>query len=139
MKATLPYLVFNGNCREAITFYQSCLGGNLEVMSFAAAGFNDLPNADDLVVHACLLNGDLNLMASDCPPDQPVTIGSNVSVYLECEAPDEVGRLYDALLAGGEDVMAPHDAFWGARFAMLKDRFGVHWMLSHGPEGDAKA
>ena len=70
------------------------------------------------------------LMASDCPPDRPTVSGSNFSVCLTCESVAEEDRLFAALSAGGKVTLPLHDAFWGDRFGMLTDRFGISWMLS---------
>lgn len=131
MKAITPYLNFDGNCREAMTFYQRCLGGELHVMTFGEGEFESPPEAKDRVIHARLQRGDVVLMASDTMPGMPYEQGNDVWLSLQCESDDEVGSLYAALSAGGHEVMAPHDAFWGARFAMLTDRFGMNWMLNH--------
>jgi PhnB protein len=61
----------------------------------------------------------------------PFQQGNNVWLNFVCESDDEVASLYDALSTGGKEIMAPHDAFWGARFAMFTDRFGVNWMLNY--------
>jgi PhnB protein len=132
MKGATPYLIFNGNCREAMTFYQSCLGGELNVMTFGEAGQKSAPEEKDRVMHARLANGSLVLMASDNMPGMDYTQGNNVWTTLDFDSDEEVDRLYAILNAGGKDAMAPSDTFWGAYFAMLTDRFGFHWMLNHG-------
>lgn len=130
MKGITAYLNFDGNCREAMTFYQRCFGGELEVMTFGQGDFEVPPGAEDRLVHAYLSRGPLTLMASDTMPGMEYRQGNHVWLSLECESDDEVQSLFDALSEGGQAVMAPHDAFWGARFAMLVDRFGMSWMLS---------
>jgi PhnB protein len=132
MTGTTPYLVFNGNCREAMTFYQSCLGGELSIMTFGESGQKTAPEAKDRVMHARLANGATVLMASDNMPDMEYQLGDNVWTCLECDSDEQVDKLYAILNAGGKDSMAPSDTFWGAYFAMLTDRFGFHWMLNHG-------
>ncbi len=131
MKHVLPYLIFDGDCREAMRFYHQCLGGELFEMTFAEADAPSPPEAKDRLVHAAVKREAFMLMASDTMPGMPFTVGNNVSVYLACDSDDEVQSLYDQLTMGGKEGMKPHDAFWGARFAMLIDRFGVNWMLAH--------
>lgn len=135
MKAATPYLIFDGNCREAMTFYQSCLGGELNIMTFAESGQSSSPEQDNRVMHARLANGSLVLMASDNMPGGPYHQGDNVWTTLDFDSDEEVDRLYGLMNAGGEGSMAPKDTFWGAYFAMLTDRFGFHWMLNHGKPG----
>lgn len=134
MRRILPYLAFDGNCREAMTFYQGCLGGELEVMTFGDAPMETPPGQEERVVHAALTAGPVLLMASDTLPGMEYARGDAVSVYLDCESDEEVEALFRSLSEGGRRTMPPEDAFWGARFAMCSDRFGIQWMLSHAKE-----
>ncbi|HEV2149646.1 MAG TPA: VOC family protein [Longimicrobiaceae bacterium] len=131
MREITPYLNFDGSCREAMTFYQRCLGGELHVMTFADGGFDSTPGAEERVLHARLVRGPTMLMASDTMPGTPYQQGTDIHLNFFLDSDEEVETLYPALSEGGQEVMAPHDAFWGARFAMFVDRFGVHWMLNH--------
>jgi PhnB protein len=131
MKAITPYLNFDGTCREAMTFYQKAIGGELFLTTFGDAAFESPPESKDRVIHARLANGEAVVMASDTMPGTPYQQGNDVWLNIVCESDDEVGRLYGALVEGGREVMAPHDAFWGSRFAMLTDRFGINWMFNH--------
>lgn len=133
MKQLTAYLNFDGNCREAMEFYRQALGGELQVMRFGdgEGKFEIAPGTADRVLHAHLANGAFVLMASDTMPGMPFTVGNSVWLMLPCDDDGEVERLFGALSAGGREIMAPHDSFWGARFAMLTDRFGMNWMLSH--------
>ena len=130
MKETSPYLIFNGNCREAMTFYQQCIGGELHMQTFGEVGADTTSESRDWLIHARLAKGATVLMSSDNMPGNPFVQGNNVWVSLACESVDEVQSLFSDLSAGGAPMMPPHDAFWGARFAMFSDRFGVNWMLT---------
>jgi PhnB protein len=129
------YLTFDGNCREAMTFYQQCLGGELQVMSFRdipADEFQPPEEALDRVMHACLTGTTFSLMASDTMPGTAgFTIGNHVSLVLTCQNPAEVDARVAALSAGGTVSMPPADVFWGSYFAMLTDQFGMSWMVSY--------
>lgn len=131
MKALTPYLIFDGNCKEAMEFYQRCLGGELFTMPWEQAPDGTPPATPDRLIHAALTNGEMLLMSSDGQPGEAVQQGDSVMLSLGCDSDDEVADLYARLMDGGKEVMAPHDAFWGARFAMLTDRYGNTWMLSH--------
>lgn len=135
MKDIKPYLTFDGDCREAMEFYQRCLGGELNVMTFGDGDFDVPPEARGRLVHAALSNGTTSLMASDTMPGMDYTAGNSVTLNLVLESVEEVDRMYEALGDGGKGTMAPHDSFWGARFAMLTDRFGIHWMLNFDQSG----
>jgi len=135
MTPIAAYLNFDGDCREAMTFYQQCLGGELQVMNFGGTDFKgefeSPPGAEDRVLHACLSGASFSLMASDTMPGMPYTVGNHISMMLECDSAEQVDERFASLSAGGHATMPPGDAFWGAYFAMLTDRFGMSWMLSH--------
>lgn len=130
------YLNFDGNTREAMTFYQQVIGGKLDVRTFADVG-DPTPGMQDRVMHAVLQNGPLMLMASDTMPGQQFQQGNNVWLTINCDSDDDVDRLHRELSAGGRDMMAPQDTFWGARFGMCADKYGVNWMFNHSKGQDA--
>ena len=133
MKEMTPYLNFNGNCREAMTFYAECLGAELQIMPFSQAPkdqFNFPEEAKDKVMHARLTKGSAVLMASDCPPGMPLQQGNNFSVSVNCDSSEEVDRLFAALGKNGNAMMPAQDTFWGAHFGMLTDQFGINWMFN---------
>jgi len=138
MNATNVYLTFNGNCREAMTFYATCLGGEPNFTTFAqgppeiAAMGKDAP---DRILHGELHSGPVKLMASDTMPGMAFQAGNNFSIAIHCDTLAEMERLFGALSAGGKVTMAMHDAFWGGRFGMLTDRFGISWMLTYRAPG----
>lgn len=127
------YLTFNGNCREAMTFYHSCLGGSINIMSFG-----DTPHADslpenerDLVMHSTVTNGKLMLMASDSTSHHgKVTTGSSITLSMNCDSEAEIDELFSKLSAGGNVTMPLEDTFWNAKFGMLIDKYGIPWMFN---------
>lgn len=135
MREITPYLNFDGTCGEAMRFYHQCLGGELHEMSFAdgakMGGFEVAPGTEDRMMHARLVSERAVLMASDTMQGESYAPGNNVWLNIVCESDEEVDSLYPKLSEGGREIMGPHDAFWGARFAMFQDRFGIHWMLNH--------
>ena len=132
MKEINTYLTFDGNCREAMTFYGKCLGAELSIMPFSDAPC-DLPaagnDAKDRVMHARLAKGAAILMASDTVPGMPLQQGNNFSVSVNCESLQEIERLFTAFGEKGKVTMPLEDTFWGARFGMLTDQFGINWMF----------
>ena len=129
MNAIEPYLFFNGNCREAMNFYAGVFGGKLDMMTYADAP-TPMPGGDR-ILHARLAEGAFVVMASDPPPGQPVGVGGNFALSLACGSSEEQDRFFGALSEGGRVTMPLQNTFWGARFGMLFDRFGVQWMLSY--------
>jgi PhnB protein len=132
MKAITTYLSFDGNCRQAMSFYQRCLGIELELSPYPDA--NGQPSADPAarIMHSQIVkDGTALLMASDTPQSGSIRPGNNFSVAIDCESVEEGDRLFAALGRGGGEVRMPMmDAPWGARFGMLTDQFGIQWMLN---------
>ena len=84
----------------------------------------------DRILHAELASGPVVLMASDGMPGSPFVKGTNFSISLTCESQEEMERIFAALSESGQVTMPMGDVFWGGRFGMLTDRFGISWMLS---------
>jgi PhnB protein len=127
-----PYLTFNGNCREAMTFYQECFGGNLELMPFEGSPMASQvpPELLQNIMHAQLTQGGITLMASDKMTPNELIKGNTITLSLNCSSEAEINRFYANLSAGGTISMPLSDQFWGAKFAMLTDKFGINWMLN---------
>lgn len=130
MKEITTYVTFNGNCREAMSFYQQCLGAELQMMKFSESPMECPPAAKDRIMHAKLTKGPAELMASDAMPGMDLREGNNFSVALGCESAEEIEKLFAALGQGGKVTMPLQDTFWGARFGMLTDKFGINWMFN---------
>ena len=132
MKAIHPYLIFNGNGREAMEFYAGAVGGPRQLMTWAEAPEPPQEGADR-VMHSRLMLRDGLLMASDTPAGQPPTPeGRNVGLSIECSSREEEERIFRALSEGGHVMMPLQDTFWGAHYGMLTDKFGIWWMLDFG-------
>jgi len=127
-----PYLNFNGTAEKAIKTYETVLGAKTEnIMRFGdMQGMDVGPEHKNRVLHAALQIGGGVLMLSDTMPNAPVsTSPSNVHVCLQLDDPAETARKFDALAAGGKVTMPLADTFWGAKFGMLTDAFGIQWMF----------
>jgi PhnB protein len=126
-----PYLGFRGNAREAMDFYHRVFGGNLVVSTFGDFHASQDPAEDDLVMHAQLEtpNG-LTLMGSDTPQRLPYNPGDTISVSLSGPDQGELQGYWDGLSDGAEVLMPLGPAMWGGAFGMLKDRFGVTWLVN---------
>jgi PhnB protein len=129
------YLVFDGNCAEAMRFYEKTLGGKLDVMTHAQSPMADKtpPGAANRVMHARLALGDGGvLMASDSMVGHPYGGMNGFSVSLMYPTGAEARRVFDALAKGGKVVMPLDKTFWAEAFGMLTDRFGTPWMVNGG-------
>ena len=81
-------------------------------------------------MHAVLHLGAGVVMLSDTMRDQPVGSDGNVHITLDFDNVEEMARKFDALAAGGKVTMPLNDIFWGARFGMLTDAYGIRWMFN---------
>jgi PhnB protein len=127
-----PYLNFNGTADKAIQLYESALGAKVENVSrFGdAQGMDVPPDQKNRVLHAVLRLGDGAVMLSDTMPNMPAPAGNNVHVSLNCDDVADMTKKFDALSVGGKVTMPLQDTFWGAKFGMLVDAFGIHWMFN---------
>lgn len=128
------YLTFDGQCREAFTFYHQLLGGELRLMPFEGSPMADQvsPQRRDAILHASLSIGEQLLMGSDAPPEHRTPMqGFSVSLGLHEAA--EAERIFAALSEGGTVTMPMQETFWSDRFGMCTDRFGTPWMVGGGP------
>ncbi len=127
------YLTFNGNCREAMQFYQDCLGGEL---SFQTIGESPLSGKmpgkmKNCILHSTLIKNDWVLMASDMVSSGGLTKGNNVSLSLYCGSEDELTSCYTMLSTGGTTNHPLEAGFWGTLSGDLTDRFGINWILTY--------
>jgi PhnB protein len=129
---TVPYLIFNGNCEEALTFYKSALGGEVSIMRFSEMPPNDeMPISDswkEKIMHAELKLGEgQTIYLSDVFEGSSAKVGDNVTVHIDVDAKKDVSRLLDGLSEGATITMPVEEQFWGAVYGSLIDKFGVGW------------
>ena len=129
---TVPYLVFNGNCQEAIEFYRSALGGEISIMRFGEMPpSEEMPISDSWkqkIMHAELKLGDKQtLYLSDMFEGGKVKVGDNVTVHIDVDAKEDVSRCFNALSEGATVTMPVAEQFWGAVYGSLIDKFGIGW------------
>ncbi len=130
----ISYLTFNGNCREAMTFYQESLGGALDLMTIGESPMAArMPQEmKDCILHASLQKDNLTLTGSDMVGEQGLNRGNAVSLMLNCESEAEIRSSYDKLAADGNANHPLENTFWGALFGSLTDKYGNHWLLHFG-------
>jgi PhnB protein len=131
MKGFNPYLSFDGNCREALEYYKQCFNG--EIVSMQTFGDSPMPAEGDLknrIMHSIFKAGSIYFMASDSAPGQPVKSGNNVTLNIDFEDPVMQEKVFSKLAAGGRINMPLQETFWGAKFGMLTDKFGINWMVN---------
>ncbi|HKO78759.1 MAG TPA: VOC family protein [Chitinophagaceae bacterium] len=141
MEAIVPYLNFNGNGAEALAFYAKVFDGKtLFQQTFGDSPMADKTPADykNKIMHATFQAGDLTFMISDCMPGQEVSTGTNMSLSLNFKTVADIDKIFAALSDGATVTMPLQDTFWGAKFGMLTDKFGINWMFNHDYEKKEK-
>src|SRR5688500_11607771 len=132
--AITPYLFFGGRCEEALEFYRTALGAQVEMLMHHKDSPEQPPPGmlppgfENKVMHASFRIGGTTLMASDGCGEPPAFVGFSLSLSVATEA--EADRAVAALADGGEVSMPLNKTFWSPRFGMLTDRFGLGWMVS---------
>lgn len=129
-----PYLLFNGNCQQAMEFYRACLGGELGVMQV-----KDSPAKEHMpafqqkkVLNAKLRSGVLEISASDwLRLDQSPVHGNTVCMYLSGGSFEELKTLFGRL-SEDADVTNPLEKQFFGSYGALNDKFNVRWMFMSG-------
>lgn len=133
MASINSYLTFNGNCREAMTFYRDCLGGELTLETIGES-----LNADKIpgimkrsIMHAVLAKDELVIMGTDMVEERGLIKGNSISMMLNCNSEEEAKAYYDKLSTGGRASHPLQETCWGAIFGNLTDRFGNNWLINY--------
>jgi PhnB protein len=127
----VPYLNFPGNCEEALDFYKEALSG--EIIQLGRYGESPMKSPEefkDKIIHARLRFGDALIMASDVMNGRPVNPGDNISLSVDSDNDQQLGEVFSKMAVGGKITMPLQEQFWGAKFGMLVDKFGIHWMFN---------
>ena len=125
------YVNFAGKCAEAFRFYEKHLGATIGMMmTHGQSPDQSKVNADlkDAVLHARLSIGGTELAGADIPNAQPMR-SAYLSLSVESDA--EAERIFSALSDGGEVFIPMAETFFATRFAQLRDRFGLNWVILH--------
>jgi len=128
-----PYLFFDGRCDEAIEFYKTAIGAKVDAL-IRYKDSPDLnkamipPGGENKVMHANLGIGDTQVMVSDGDCSGQAKF-DGFSLTAETANDAEAKKVFDALGAGGQVIMPLTKTFFSSSFGMLKDKFGVQWMV----------
>ena len=131
--AIQPYLFFEGRCDEALEFYEKALGADVQMlMRWKDAPDKSMctPANQDKVMHCSFKIGDATVMGSDGRNSgQPKFDGFALSLNANSDV--EAEKLFKALSEGGDVAMPLGKTFFASSFGMVRDKFGVHWMVAH--------
>ena len=124
------YLNFNGNCREAMTFYQACLGGELTIQTVGESPMADQmpPAMKDNVLHSVLATDGFELMAADVMGPEEVVKGNTIYLCIIGSSKAEIEPIFAKLSAGGNVSHPLEEVFFGM-YGDFTDKFGIQWMF----------
>jgi len=125
-------LAFNGQCREALAFYERSLGAT--IVGLFTFGNSPMagdapPGWADKVMHATVALGNTTFTASDVPPHQ-YERPQGFSVLLGVGDPADAERVFQALAENGTITWPIQETFWAVRFGALVDQFGIPWSVN---------
>jgi PhnB protein len=134
-----PYLLFNGDCGDAMIFYQACLGGNLTMSRVGESPVRDqLPREQHhKIIHATLHSESIRLSASDwLHPTRVPTRGNTTCLYLNGGTYEDLKMRFDKLAAGADErLIDPLMEMFFGTYGALTDKYGVRWMF----QGEGRA
>lgn len=131
-----PYLNFNGHCAEAMTFYQQCLGGDLELQKIGDSGMaSQFPKEQqEQMLHSMLTANDIIIMGTDSGLPGGHAVGNDFSLCLFGDDEEKCRQYFDKLSEGGKIQEKLSKAPWGDIFGALTDKFGKNWMFNCSPK-----
>lgn len=127
-----PYLNFENNCREAMTFYKDCLGGELKLMTVGEMPemAAQMPSEmKDAIMHSSLTNGGVVIMGSDLNREKVVE-GNTVQLCINCDSEQQLNEYFTKLSAGGKITEPVAHMPWGAIYGAIVDKFNKQWLFN---------
>ena len=129
-----PFLLFDGNCAEAMTFYRECLGGELTLTRLGDTPMKAQfpPEKHDRIINAHLVSGAVEVSATDwmaSPALDPV-LGNMSAMFVTSDSDAELKPVFDRLAEGAskEWFQPLHDLPFGT-YGQFFDRYGVQWIF----------
>lgn len=130
-----PYITFDGHCEEALDFYKECFHGEILFTQYYGESPKHVPEEyHQKIMHSEFKAGGIHFMACDNLPGQTMHYGNNVTFNVTFDDLSEQEEVFKKLSEGGNIYLTLQDTFWGSKFGMLTDRFGIHWMLNCDPK-----
>lgn len=130
----IPYISFNGNCSEAVAFYEKVFNVKAQIRLYKdAPPDSGIPMSEineKFVLHAQFEIDGKVIMLSDTLTENPIRFGENVAITLEFDNVETAKAAFNALKEGGEVSMELEETFWSKCFGSLTDKFGIGWNIS---------
>jgi len=132
MTRLLAYMLFDGDCASAMTFYQKVLGGkidNLTTVGKSPMASQFPPSGANRVINASLTFDGNTLMASDWMAPAPYPGIKGTRFTLACQSVEEASRIFTQLSEAGQIQVPLEKTSWAKAFGMLVDRYGAPWQI----------
>lgn len=129
----VPYLSFDGRCREAFQFYAEVLGGEIASMTThgeTPAGEHVSIEWQDKIINAHLIADGHELMGADSPPEMGDSTKGGFSISIQIDEETRAEHIFNAFSKGGKVIMPFEPTFWAKRFGMVTDTYGTPWMIN---------
>jgi PhnB protein len=123
------YLYFQGNCQEAMEFYKSVFGGQLDMQKFSEVPGTDAEHPD-WIMHASLHDGDVKLMASDS--NKASDKAAKIELCLVGADDAKLRKAFDGLTDGGKVLMPLEKQSWGDVYGKVTDKYNIDWAFNIG-------
>ena len=132
MKAS-PYLIFNGNCMEAIKLYEKAFNTKANYCLYKdtppSEDYQVQPGTEELIMHGIIPIGNESIYLCDTTPDRPSAFGSGSFACIELNNADEVKSAFSVLKEDGKVFCECQETFWNKCYAELEDKFGLKWTI----------
>lgn len=138
------YMIFNGNCQEAVEYYAQVFGAQHTEIS----RFGDMPpepgqempeEMKNRVMHTSLNIHGSTVMFSDGMTDAPITAGNNINVTVLSDDLEKIREEFNHLARDGKVRMDMQETFWSSGYGIVQDKYGIEWMFSHDDGRDSAA
>lgn len=135
MAGLQTYLLFNGNCEEAVKFYCDTFKGEVLFTSrYGDAPVDVTEDSKNKIIHCVFKIRGTEMMASDSHSGNDVNFGNNIQLSLAFDKNTDPTEAFNKLAEGGKVTMPLQQTFWAIKFGMLTDKFGVNWMFNQAAE-----
>ena len=125
-----PHIIFNGNCSEAMNFYNNVFDGELIMKTYSETSEKISENDKDKIMHALLSFNNIEITASDALDNNKTVNCSSVIISLEYDNINEAENIFNKLSEGSLSELVFKYSFWGTKFGLFTDKFGIQWMIT---------
>ena len=137
IKSALPYLTFDGNCDEALSFYEEIFEAKVVEKALASEYNIETKNGEDMILNAILLLGENKILVGDKAEQYDglgtrMENGGRISIWLEIETEDNLNNICKKLREKNcEFLIDLHETFWNSKYVKIEDNFGIIWELNY--------